>query len=87
MEPDMLHNLLVLGMLLDLLQALDLVKMLRLLLPLEDLHLNLWNRMSLVNLRMELGQGMQKGMALDHEGTNQHLNRLFSLSASTTGIN
>jgi hypothetical protein len=59
-----------LDMLLDLLQALDLVKMLRLLLPLEDLHLNLWNRMSLVNLRMELGQGMQKGMALDHEGTN-----------------
>jgi hypothetical protein len=23
-----------------------------------------------VNLRMELGEGMKKGMALDHKGTN-----------------
>lgn len=40
----MLLYLLVLGMLLELRQALDLVKMLPLLLSLENLHLDLWNQ-------------------------------------------
>lgn len=68
MEPDMLLYLLVLGMLLELRQALDLVKMLPLLLSLENLHLDLWNQAK-VTSESTYGAGRRDaGMALDHEG-------------------
>lgn len=62
--------LLVLGMLLELLQSLDLVKMLPLLLSLSNLHLDLWNQAK-VTSESTYGAGRRdakKGMALDHEG-------------------
>lgn len=46
MEPDTLLYLLVRGMLLELLQALDLVLMLPLLLSLENLHLTCGTKLS-----------------------------------------
>lgn len=68
MEPDMLLYLLVLGMLMELLQALDLVKMLPLLLSLENLHQDLWNQAK-VTSESTYGAGRRDaGMALDHEG-------------------
>jgi len=64
----MLLYLLVLGMLMELLQALDLVKMLPLLLSLDNLHQDLWNQ-ALVTSKSTYGAGRRDaGMALDHEG-------------------
>ena len=66
----MLLYLLVLSMLffLELLQALDLVKMLPLLLSLEKMHLDLWNQAK-VTSESTYGAGRRDaGMALDHEG-------------------
>lgn len=64
----MLLYLQVLGMLMELLQARDLVKMLSLLLSLENLHQDLWNQVK-VTSESTYGAGRRDaGMALDHEG-------------------
>ena len=66
MEPDMQLYLLVLGW--SLLQALDLVKMLPLLLLLEICTWTCGTKLrSLVNLRMELGEGMLVWLTITKE--------------------
>lgn len=71
MEAYTLLEILVLGMLMDLLKALDLVKMQPLLLPLEDPHMNLWKQDGTSEYTYGTGRrDAKKAMPIDHEGTN-----------------
>lgn len=69
MKADMLLYLLVLSMLLEQLQALDLV--LPLLLSLEKMHLDLWNQAKVTSESTYVAGRRDAGMALDHEGICQ----------------